>query len=149
MNLSLSEALKYAAGEQEAFEKRIDENPFDSDNHLIYADWLDDQGHSQEAAFRRAMGEWVRKGEHNLNDASDGEGKSFGVWSHSIIHPYWARRTNLPEWAEGVVSVGSNVDRKHPSEAILSPNGRGLSWSSYRAMEEGLRRAFNIHTQGE
>lgn len=42
-----------------AFEQAIDENPLEATNHVVYADWLDEQGEHDEAAFRRSMGEWV------------------------------------------------------------------------------------------
>lgn len=44
--------------ERAAFERQIDEEPMDANTHLIYADWLDDHDEPQEAAFRRAMGNW-------------------------------------------------------------------------------------------
>lgn len=61
-NADLNEALRYAAEEdRKAFEHRIDENPLDWQNHLVYSDWLRDSGEEEEADFRQAMGEWHKR----------------------------------------------------------------------------------------
>ncbi len=44
-----------AASTREAFEKAIDENPLDGTAHGVYADFLDEQGHHDEADFHRQM----------------------------------------------------------------------------------------------
>jgi len=38
------------------FQRSIDENPHDSTRHWVYADWLDENGRSDEAAWKRIDG---------------------------------------------------------------------------------------------
>lgn len=53
--------------EQAAFEANIDRNPLDATNHLVYADWLDENGQPEEAAFRRSMGNWIHDKHEGLH----------------------------------------------------------------------------------
>lgn len=128
-----------------AFEKAIDENPLDSNNHLVYADWLDENGDHEEAAFRRAMGEWVqRRGPYT---------KSSGVSGFSLgrTHP-WKTWRSPEEFPDGVVMQRILTDGV-PEEGVLAPAaedhslarvyGRGVHWPTYRGMEKSFRRAFD------
>lgn len=138
--------------ERAAFERNIDENPLDATNHLVYADWLDENGHPDEAAFRRAMGEWVGRGPTEIDyfkPPSD-EPKSFhagepsedtpegpGGFTHMIRYP-----KDLPSWADGVQRTTRHPVVTGQPHIALQPNQYWLHWRGYRNMEEGLRRAF-------
>ena len=49
--------------ERAAFERAIDTNPLEASNHLVYADWLDENARTDEdrleAQFRRRLGNWI------------------------------------------------------------------------------------------
>lgn len=53
-------------GDQESLRRTVHENPFESTNHLVYADWLDENGDPDRAAFHRVLGKWV--GGHDWRD---------------------------------------------------------------------------------
>lgn len=48
--------------QEEQFERAVDANPLDSTTHHAFADWHDEHGNHDEAAFRRAMGNWLDTG---------------------------------------------------------------------------------------
>ncbi len=110
--------------ERAAFERNIDDNPLDATNHLVYADWLDENGHPDEAAFRRSMGEWTRTphGQHAQGTDEYGE----PVWS-AIHHrlPVGVSAHDLQEHAAGITVTDNQTD-----------------FPSYRAMEAGMRHGF-------
>ena len=121
-NADLNDALKYAVDERAAFEKAIDDNPLDATTHLVYADWLQENGEEDEAAFRRAMGEWVGSGPQLKNKSAADYG--IDVWS--------PRR--YPLWAEGI-----KVPYHYPPHL---PHLALLGWSTYRGMESAFRKVF-------
>jgi uncharacterized protein (TIGR02996 family) len=130
----LNSVLKYQQEqERQAFEKAIDANPLESTNHLVYADWLDEQGEPEEAAFRRSMGEWV--GGENLHDRERG--------LHSTpnnIGNFWSiDPTDLPK---GIHPVHAAQHSDYTSEST----GR-LLWNNYRGMESAFRKAFQAGRQ--
>lgn len=47
------------------FQASIDASPHEATNHLVYADFLQEQGDHHEAGFRRAMGEWMGNGDNH------------------------------------------------------------------------------------
>lgn len=144
MNYSLSEALKYAVGEEAAFRSKLRQNPFDYTTHLVYADWLNDQGRTKEEAFRRAMGEWVKAGEHKPNSGKVGSITTYpeqedlfgaGGPTHSVY------TDALPEWAK-------DLPEKHfENRPNALKGGIGVTyWESYDKMEKDLAAAFERHT---
>lgn len=130
-------------GDQESFDQVIDQNPLDATNHLVYADWLDENGQPDEAAFRRAMGNWLT--EHNPKSG-------YG-------HMPW-----IAHWYRGGLPVGVNAkdvsvakfqdlqlkgDDWYPNDTAMAMDWTGThgGWHTYRDMEEGLRRAFMTKLQ--
>lgn len=126
-----------------AFEKAIDENPLDSTNHLVYADWHDEQGQHDEAAFRRSMGEWMRTlpfsnthlAGHSDYDIAD---PSYGDYPIKI-----GQRTNLPH------GVPREFEHTPPHGGPGEPHVAGyyrstdrFGFQTYRGMEEAFRRSF-------
>jgi uncharacterized protein (TIGR02996 family) len=144
-NQRLNEVIRYSLVGAEEFEKSIDENPIDAHNHLVYADWLDENGQPEEAEFRRSMGEW-----------------------HETRHPehldslYWmSPKGPALKWKTLSNSLPSGVDWKEipyrhhafhphpaaePHEALTASTTKGVpdvfAWKSYRAMETAFRKAF-------
>lgn len=144
--------------EQAAFEKAIDENPLEAANHLVYADWLDENGQPDEAAFRRAMGKWVPSfvpaDSNNFpwsvgytsrttpNTTPEGVHSAYfdyyypgNEWSSSHYHPDSTKR-------EGLVYPDLVSGRREPHHAIRLEGYRS-GWRTYRGMEEAFRRAFH------
>ncbi len=120
--------------ERAAFERAIDENPLESTNHLVYADWLDEHGEPEEAVFRRAMGEWHKKRhekgytevpERWTADVADNP----GPYSGRMPLPNGVRALNFPTVDEGRRGTW------HHSYA-------SMGWPSYRDMEHDFRQAF-------
>lgn len=103
--------------ERTAFEANIDRDPTDATNHLVYADWLDDNNEPKEAAFRRSIGEWV----HGIWDGPTPEGTTTHRW---LVH-----RDKLPK----------GVTKTRP---LFGPLTVSVAYHSYRAMEEALRDNF-------
>jgi uncharacterized protein (TIGR02996 family) len=138
---------------REAFETAIDQNPLESLNHLAYADWLDENGEPGEAAFRRAMGNWIQESQGKDLDSPLGReatrfpflvDRDHPTWTHSIWRRYlptWAADPNAPE---GVSERFYGRLRSEPHLAY-APNSFWLHWRNRRDMEEGLRRAFMKH----
>lgn len=133
--------------ERAAFEANIDKNPLDASNHLVYADWLDENNEPNEAAFRRAMGEWVRLGPDDYRGmdskvpvrgayrdyqrpAQENVGRREG--GVSIHHE------SIPDWA--LPGLSSDTAAGDPN--IAHRISTRFYWPTYRHMEEGLRRAF-------
>lgn len=65
---SLSQALRYSLADRSSFERAIRENPLESTHHLVFADWLQEQGEEEEAKFRRSVGNWLKEqgGSHSM-----------------------------------------------------------------------------------
>lgn len=148
------------------FEKAIDENPLEATNHLVYADWHDDQGQHDEAEFRRSLGNWLngtgRKTKSNASDAQVGKRAGFvaggelgfpeGILSDGGKHEYenFEHRTDthgqpaefnvMPERGGSHLPVGWMSSAWQNHDNWKSPYA--LRWLTYRGMEDALRRAF-------
>lgn len=93
----LNRVLRYSSVGREEFEKAIDENPLESTNHLVYADWLQENGEGEEAEFRRALGEWVKgHSPHQPHGNSERPWKVSksdplpkGTYHRDLMHPTW------------------------------------------------------------
>ena len=149
-----------------AFEKSIDNNPLEATNHLVYADWLDEQGQHDEAAFRRSMGEWIsrqpQEGKYpfsreyprsrtdqpaapkfKMNWKASSHNLPDGINSEDI-----ATYNNLPSRTHWVFrSDGTGYWPRDPAHAAFdwedyTGGVNNFHWEKYRHMEEGLRRAF-------
>ncbi len=104
--------------EQEAFEKGIDANPLESSNHLVYADWLDENGQPKEAALRRRIGRFIA-----ANPRPDFDYAISELPSH-VVH-YW--------YPFGSRNLGA--------EHYYHPPGKSrLRFNSYRDMEHAFRQ---------
>lgn len=138
-------------GERAAFEANIDANPLDATNHLVFADWLQEQGHDDEAAFRRSMGEWIHKNpglgskSHPYNSQNWWVGGKMGypegVTLQSMDFP---RQTGYPD--------SPQIDRDAPDDLPAAHRNRDhgddpssyghIAYRSYRGTETAFRRAF-------
>jgi uncharacterized protein (TIGR02996 family) len=151
----LNSVLKYQQEqERQAFEKAIDANPLESTNHLVYADWLDEQGEPEEAAFRRAMGDWYHKN-------SDIPRKMFPKgyqyvgpeefkWSSPLVtHPHTVAGRDLPTFVSHIPSYDMHVDPEPSDNSIphYTYGGDRYYWKTYRGMESALRKAFQAGRQ--
>lgn len=136
--------------EQAAFEAKIDENPLDPLNHGVYADWLQDRGHNDEAAFRRWMGGFVGSG-HPQRSSRDQDSRFPWVFHHHFDMPEGVNRDDIPEVPSHRVHLSEDED----GNVFLDPdvrdgeafdvNGNDFRWRTYRDMEHGLRRAFTAN----
>lgn len=127
------------------FEAAIDENPLESSTHAAYADWHDENDQPEEAAFRRAMGEWARSrvgvnvaGKNAEYRTSQGHPRPFRV---SAPH----NATLLPNGVEfeKIPSVpGNELDRESGGGIKTHGLDTHIHWKTYRDMEEAFRRAF-------
>jgi uncharacterized protein (TIGR02996 family) len=170
MNLhNLSTVLRYSQSDKVGFEKAIDENPMDSVNHLVYADWLDENGEHDEADFRRSMGEWLADGRFIIPEHQREAGDS-------VTHPFAVSE----EWGDpdtqGIVSyprgvgalhipsVTHTAEEDHPANGEVHPGLETvptdgsvpdhfahwhpstyppyLAWRSYRDMEGAFKKSF-------
>lgn len=145
------------AEEEQGFLQAIHAAPHESTNHLVYADWLQEQGEHDEAAFRRSMGNWVaetlpKRRTKTLNS-------DFPDKPSVHRYPFLVDPTHLPEgvhldnvalsqWPNVVMNPATGIyDPVDPAEAVpvATLKYRLLHWQTYRHMEEGLRRAFMAH----
>lgn len=135
--------------ERAAFERAIDERPEDASNHLVYADWLDEHGEPDEAAFRRDLGGFFQSAPRHEPIK----------WSDDYEYPWTINVGRLPR-SMNVLDV-PRWDRNNEDETETDPEtgidgpidpiqGRAinrwsdyLQWKNYRHMEEALRRAFH------
>jgi uncharacterized protein (TIGR02996 family) len=158
-NADLSNVLRYSLVGKEEFEKSIDADPLEATNHLVYADHLDEIGEHEEAAFRRAMGEWHQNGRYlHSPDGPYGSGEN--------EFPHQASTDQLPSGVEYRLLKHSpdwRVARESPNHAVWQglpqvvdrPDGtRGvrpgtLGWRTYRDMEAAFRKAFQTGRKSE
>lgn len=129
MNFANLEAAVKFGREQEraAFESAIDANPLDSTNHLVYADWLHENGEHDEADFRRSMGEWHAKQSSGFN------------------HPgssYWVHRNDLPEGVNPLYFTVREFGYDPADPSVSFRFGGGYQWPHYWGFEEAARRSF-------
>lgn len=126
--------------ERAAFEKNIDANPLDSSNHLVYADWLDENGEPDEAAFRRAMGEWIGQGEEGASDMKTASSR-YGV---AAFRHYKGPDHSKYRQPEGSTSIHASNAPPWLYEGDIHAGGTGARryWPSYRDMETYLRERF-------
>lgn len=141
------------AAQHPAFEKAIDENPLESSNHLVYADWLDENNEPDEAAFRRAMGEWVQvtqrrmlydPGKYQNYIAGGKVGYPKGVQTNDPTAPLG--EFNRPENA----GAWNHTIPHHPTSyfgRLSDKSNYHYRWVTYRGMEEALRRSFMSNRQ--
>ena len=128
MNFANLEAAVKFGREQEraAFEQKIDENPLESTHHLVYSDWLEEQGEHEEAAFRRSMGEWAQKTASYAN-------LSRGLWTH---------REDLPKGVNPLHLTVREFGYDHNDPTVAYRFVGGCQWPTYRGFEEAARRSF-------
>jgi uncharacterized protein (TIGR02996 family) len=124
--------------ERQTFENAIDENPLESTNHEVYADWLDEHGEPNEAAFRRSLGEWLR-GSNSLIPYQN-RGDLVYPWAISLHsrterYPRGVSQEYMPEHVIGEESPAT--PSFHPRLFHMRYN-----WKNYRHMEEAFRQAF-------
>lgn len=142
--------MRYGATEDRAgFEAAIDADPTDSNTHAVYADWLDENGEHDEAAFRRAMGDWHRRLSPELGFPYVPLGQSGVVGVTPDRVRYRWKIAKVHGYPEGVnprhIPVGRQL-MDQPDVISTDPSvayaNHGHSWDTYRGMEAGLRRAF-------
>ncbi len=135
------EPLDYSLPEQRAWLERIAKNWQDSNEHAVFADWLEEHGDPREAAFRRALAEWMQGGgqlgrtpNNNLTVSENGV-------------PYWfdMMRTDnyidaLNEALVGNWPVEHWADLPMPDDPA-SPSW--LTWNKFPDAEESFRENWN------
>jgi uncharacterized protein (TIGR02996 family) len=136
-NTDSGAAMKYGdESERKAFEDSIDANPLESTNHLVYADWLDEAGEHDEAAFRRSIGEWHKR----RFDAGYTELPEDGRWTADVVDsvdsPYSGRVT-LPK---GIRTI--NLPSRDERKGEWFHSYASMQWPSYRDMEHDFRHSF-------
>jgi len=126
--------------ERAAFEQSIDENPLDSNTHAVYADWLEENGEHDEAAFRRSMGDYVRgAGQTTSLSHNPGSVHPFRVslqdgrerYPAGVSHEYMP----LPLYTNQPAHQSANLDRPRMYAV-------GYHWPTYRNMENAFRTSF-------
>lgn len=141
--------------ERAGFDQAIDANPLDSTNHLVMADWHDERGEHDEAAFRRGIGEWMAsfpdkdwgtllspyQPEHAARLAPTGG--PVHPWTVSIIAdhhlPLGLNAHDIP--SDLTFRAGQSNWPPEIHGRRLWPNG-SLYWQTYRGMEGALRHAY-------
>lgn len=147
----LNRVLKYGVDERAAFERAIDENPLESTNHTVYADWLDENGEPDEAAFRRSMGKWMT--EHGARRELAATRKE--VWDRWLLNNKWAiEPLDTPKgvYEHQLPRSSTELSPSDPSVATRSspiqtdrrkrPYNWGHTWRTYRGMESAFRKSF-------
>lgn len=128
--------IRKGLGDREAFEQAIDRDPTNPMTHLVYADYLQENGEEDEAAFRRAMGEWVQKTSTPNSglkpNMTGGEGGDYWLAHYKV----------LPQGVKGLFITGdtSTPPDTEPTQAMVI--GPWFRWQTYRGMEDAFRRAF-------
>jgi uncharacterized protein (TIGR02996 family) len=146
--------------EQAAFEAAIDQNPLEATHHLAYADWLDENGHEDEAAFRRAMGKLVDK--VNINPQLDPKPRRNETSTLRVKLPWVAHHEAIPdEMRPGDESRWKVRTGGEDRDSFFNTSGKGylpldptswafdylhgkpaMRWGTYRNMESAFRTAF-------
>ncbi len=123
--------------EQAAWEAQIDANPHNSLTHQVYADWLQDRGHNDEAAFRRSLGDWFHIYTPDTPGNPHYPQEEYLPWRVPVGHyPNGVSTEYLPPHHNG----GLRPDAP-PHEARFVA-GR-YTWPTYRGMEQAFRHAFH------
>lgn len=131
-----SGATQYNLEEQKAFEQAIDTDPFEATNHLVFADWLDERGQAEEAAFRRYIGEWV-------GGLDDEDRYSIGPEDTSGIDPWRVHARELPH--RGMAARLPQADRRGgnpPHIGRYYPAAQRRGYRTYRDLENAMRDAW-------
>ncbi len=143
---NLEAALKYGLEQERAsFEKAIDDNPLEATNHLVYADWLQEQGEHEESEFRRAMGKWIGDGHLTFNVESyrpvevRRQRRSGAVGNDPLVFPEGV------DWSHVPTGIFGDLANDHLPR-LNSMTGT-LHTKSYRDMESALRKAFQAGRQ--
>lgn len=150
------------AQERAAFEAAIDEDPLETTNHLVFADWLDEQGDEEEAMFRRSLAEWMRTRNAQNHPFQPDVAERATRDDQGRVRPWTVMVDG--DFPEGVDSrlipsewnmrtINPNTGLPHIPEdqadfhgARLWPDNR-LYWPHYRGWERALRQAFRRPTQ--
>jgi len=148
------EPVDYGLADDEAgFRQKIEENPYEISNHLAFADWLEEQGQSDNAQFRKNLAQWIGsrrpEGMRNPGDVA---------WSASEFgeFPTGVEMENIPAWA---FDAGDPTTTRRlpgmlgyvPADPVQSstiwdasrPEGNPyLEWQTYPNMEDALYIAW-------
>lgn len=136
--------------ERAAFEANIDANPLDATNHLVYADWLDEHNEPDEAAFRRTIGEWMKKftprKRAQITTSYGGDIKDWVV-GKKLGYPKGAEINEdeaFGDFKNGRGNDPRNNPKYHKPAGFNYSSGAHYSfrWGNYRDMERALRTAF-------
>ncbi len=159
----------YGVGDQptnaRGFWEAINADPLDSVNHHAFADWLEEQGHPDEAAFRRSIANWMQtnppllKSGHLHTNLQTGNPESRpwiipGNFS-SGYYPEGVRGVDSNLYGtllsrHGKIMRGQEPTRGHAvwgthsgySPANAADTDWGMSWPTYHDMENALRDSF-------
>lgn len=124
--------------ERAAFEKAIDENPTESTHHAVYADWLEEHGEHEEAAFRRSMADFMS------------ETPKYGL-SPAPVTPTdtWAAHRGLLPKGVKEVTLTAGYQRQPADPTVAFKEWPFYHWTTYRGMEEAFRRSFKAHHKAD
>lgn len=115
--------------ERQGFLNAIHADPLESTNHLVMADWHDERGEHDEAAFRRAMGEWMGKlGQMGTSPRRTNPDGSTALWRSP-----WVPHQGIPSYQHFPGGIDRRVARMHGLEG---------GHSTYPDMENAYRNAY-------
>lgn len=153
-------AVKLARGDEteRGFQAAIAENPQESHNHLVYADWLDEHGAREDAAFRRSIGEWHQKPRdltpppptYAADLGPSGFANKMRFWVHRDDLPQGITNADIPLWGPDTRTDDFDPggtgywprDRVHAA-FDYSRGHQGFRWGTYQHLEQAFRRAWD------
>lgn len=138
--------------ERRGFEAAIDANPLDSNNHGPYADWLEEQGNSEEAEFRRGMAHWLLRASSAPRPLHDPESNTHFPWAVGGYLPPGVNHQDLHAWGMNAHDSRQEIRNRDqywfPTDPAEHVYWQGRHhWETYRGMEEAFRRAWLANRQ--
>ncbi len=122
----------------------IHQNPLDATGHLVHADWLDENGFSDEAAFRRAMGEWHQTNQVMNLPVYHKHLEPIGFpWADGGYVPQGVNPNDLSIWDEREGDIDEGARPTDPTHALQVWKSR--YWQTYPHMENAFRNAFHTN----
>ncbi len=158
-------ALNYAEPheypEHQQFLAAIHQNPLESTAHHAHADWLEENGFPDEAAFRRSMANWMQTTPPDYVENPPGYEPNSRPW---YVHGVSQGR-DAAKLPEGVKSFGFHQpdfpgsvwdlqgnrigSTPKPHHALWTEPDFGFTWAEYPHMEQAFRENFAKNRQRE
>ncbi len=133
--------------ERAAFEKAIDENPLDSNTHLAYSDWLQENGEHRESALHKEIATWAQADKYLEPNRPDASRRWKFVSSLHDLPGHMRRvaRDVMENGDEHDDGSDTHVPGWHMSAGSVyrKPHGfvHAVGWPSYRHFEEDFRQS--------